>query len=135
MNFSISPRVEDFRSRVGTFVEKHVMPLEADKGSYDTHENIRLDLLEQLRIKARAECLWCLQLKPETGGQGLGVADAMARLHVVNPEDIGLNDFGKPWNYFEREIGRWSRQYTESSSNRIAALDEILCLASREPAA
>jgi aminoglycoside phosphotransferase (APT) family kinase protein len=83
----------------------------------------------------RAECLWFLQLKPETGGQGLGVADAMARLHVVNPEDIGLNDFGKPWNYFERQIGRWSRQYTESSSNRIAALDEILCLASREPAA
>ncbi len=48
------------------------MPLEADKASYDTHENIRLDLLEHLRIKARAEGLWCLQLKPETGGQGLG---------------------------------------------------------------
>jgi acyl-CoA dehydrogenase len=72
MDFSISPRVEDFRARIEAFVEANVMPLEADKASYDTYENIRLDLLENLRIKARAEGLWCLQLKPETGGQGLG---------------------------------------------------------------
>jgi acyl-CoA dehydrogenase len=72
MDFSISPRVENFRARIAAFVETNVMPLEADKASYDTHENIRLDLLEHLRSKARAEGLWCLQLKPETGGQGLG---------------------------------------------------------------
>src|SRR5262245_39337359 len=72
MDFSIPPRVEDFRARIAAFVQKNMLHLEADKASYDTHENIRLDLLEQLRIKARAEGLWCLQLKPETGGQGLG---------------------------------------------------------------
>jgi acyl-CoA dehydrogenase len=72
MDFSISPRVEDFRARIGAFVEANVKPLDADKASYDTYENIRLDLLERLRSKARAEGLWCLQLKPETGGQGLG---------------------------------------------------------------
>jgi acyl-CoA dehydrogenase len=72
MDFSIPPRVEDLRSRIAAFVDEHIIPLEADKASYDAHENIRLDLLEQLRIKARAEGLWCLQLKPETGGQGLG---------------------------------------------------------------
>lgn len=72
MDFSISPRIEDYRARIGAFVEKHILPLEADRQSYDAHENIRLDLLEEIRRKARAEKLWCLQLKPENGGQNLG---------------------------------------------------------------
>jgi acyl-CoA dehydrogenase len=72
MDFQISPRIEDFRARIAAFVERELIPLESDPASYDAHENIRLDLLERLREKARAEGLWCLQLKPENGGQGLG---------------------------------------------------------------
>ena len=71
MDFTISAEIEDFRTRIARFVEDEILPLEADRGSYDAHENIRLDLLEDLREKARAQGLWCLQLKPETGGQGL----------------------------------------------------------------
>ena len=37
--------------------------------------------------------------------------ETLAKLHVFDPEKIGLGDFGKPGNYFERQIGRWSRQY------------------------
>ena len=72
MNFTISPRIEDFRRRIARFVEDELLPLEQDRANYDAHENIRLDLLEALRSKARAEGLWCLQLKKETGGQELG---------------------------------------------------------------
>jgi aminoglycoside phosphotransferase (APT) family kinase protein len=36
---------------------------------------------------------------------------AMAQLHSFDPEAIGLGDYGKPGNYFARQIGRWSRQY------------------------
>lgn len=72
MDFTISPRIDDFRARIARFVEDEIMPLEADKAAWDTHDNIALDHLEPLRDKARAEGLWCLQLKPETGGQGLG---------------------------------------------------------------
>lgn len=54
------------------------------------------------------------------------VADAMAKLHAVDPTAIGLVDFGKPGNYFERQIGRWSRQYAESPSDRIPALDRVI---------
>ncbi|MDP3527247.1 MAG: acyl-CoA dehydrogenase family protein, partial [Hoeflea sp.] len=72
MDFTISAEVEDYRSRIADFVERRVLPLEADPSSYDDHENIRLDLLDELRAEARAEGLWCLQLKPETGGAGLG---------------------------------------------------------------
>jgi len=72
MDFTISPRIEHFRDRIARFVEDEILPLEADRSCYDPHENIRLDVLEQLREKARAEGLWCLQLNEETGGQGLG---------------------------------------------------------------
>jgi aminoglycoside phosphotransferase (APT) family kinase protein len=36
---------------------------------------------------------------------------AMAQLHSFDPEAIGLGDYGKPGNYFARQIGRWSKQY------------------------
>ncbi|CAM5206504.1 acyl-CoA dehydrogenase [Bosea thiooxidans] len=72
MDFEISPRVEDYRARIAAFVEREALPLEADQASYDAHGNIALPVLESLRAKARAEGLWCLQLKPETGGAGLG---------------------------------------------------------------
>ncbi|MCO5070168.1 MAG: acyl-CoA dehydrogenase family protein [Rhizobiaceae bacterium] len=72
MDFTISPRIESFRTRIAEFVDARALPLEADPANYDAHENIRLDLADQLRAEARAEGLWCLQLKPENGGQGLG---------------------------------------------------------------
>lgn len=72
MDFTIPAAVEDYRARIADFVEREVLPLEADRASYDAHENIRLDVLEPLRARARAQGLWCLQLKPENGGAGLG---------------------------------------------------------------
>lgn len=72
MDFTVSPRIEDYRARIARFVEDRIMPLEEDRSSYDAHENIRLDLADELRAEARAQGLWCLQLKQETGGQGLG---------------------------------------------------------------
>ena len=72
MDFTIAARIEDFRVRIARFVEDEIMPLEDDRANYDAHENIRLDVLERLRRKAKAEGLWCLQLKEENGGQGLG---------------------------------------------------------------
>ncbi|SED16194.1 acyl-CoA dehydrogenase family protein [Rhodobacter sp. 24-YEA-8] len=71
MDFTISPRIEDFRRRIADFVETRLLPLEADPAAYDAHENIAPDHLERLRAEARAEGLWCLQLSPEHGGQGL----------------------------------------------------------------
>lgn len=37
----------------------------------------------------------------------------MAALHMVDYQAVGLGDYGKPGNYFERQISRWSRQYLE----------------------
>jgi len=41
--------------------------------------------------------------------------ETLARLHSFDPAAIGLGDYGKPGNYFARQIGRWSRQYQEDT--------------------
>jgi acyl-CoA dehydrogenase len=89
MDFQISPRIEDFRARIAAFVERELIPLESDPGSYDPHENIRLDLLEKLREKARSEGIWCLQLKPENGGQGLGKTGMAVCYEAMNRSIFG----------------------------------------------
>jgi acyl-CoA dehydrogenase len=89
MDFTIAPRVEDFRTRIAAFVERDLIPLEGDPASFDAHENIRLDLLDEVRAKAKAEGLWCLQLKPETGGQGLGRMGMAVTYEAMNRSIFG----------------------------------------------
>ncbi|SOE99954.1 Predicted kinase, aminoglycoside phosphotransferase (APT) family [Burkholderia sp. OK233] len=40
------------------------------------------------------------------------INDTLAKLHRVDYRSVGLTDFGRPGNYFERQIARWSKQYT-----------------------
>jgi aminoglycoside phosphotransferase (APT) family kinase protein len=40
----------------------------------------------------------------------------LARLHLLDPETLGLADYGKPGNYFARQIARWSRQYAQDEA-------------------
>ena len=89
MDFSLSRHDEDYRARITAFVEQHVLPLEADTASYDAHENIRTDLLDTLRARAKAEGLWCLQLKKETGGQGLNKVGMAACYTAMNRSIFG----------------------------------------------
>ena len=46
MDFTISPRIEDYRARVARFVADEIMPVEARADARDAHENIALDWLE-----------------------------------------------------------------------------------------
>ncbi|WP_150293893.1 phosphotransferase [Sphingobium estronivorans] len=39
----------------------------------------------------------------------------MAQLHMVDYDAVGLADYGRSGNYFERQIGRWSKQYLEDT--------------------
>ena len=89
MDFTISPRIEDFRARIARFVEDEIIPLEADRSSYDPHENIRTDVLNDLRARARAQGLWCLQLKEKSGGQGLGIQGMAVCYEEMNRSIFG----------------------------------------------
>ena len=65
------------------------MPIEADRSNYDEHGNIALGPLQALRSKARAEGLWCLQLRPETGGQGLNKVEMAVCYEAMNRSIFG----------------------------------------------
>jgi len=52
---------------------------------------------------------------------------AIAQLHLIDPDQAGLGDYGKPGNYFGRQIARWSRQYGEDiEAGRVAAMDRLV---------
>ncbi|MGX5735223.1 acyl-CoA dehydrogenase family protein [Bosea thiooxidans] len=89
MDFTLPPDIEDVRNRIAAFVEREIMPLEADPASYDAHENIRIDLLDAMRAKARAASLWCIQLDPENGGLGLGRVGMAACYEAMNRSIFG----------------------------------------------
>jgi len=50
----------------------------------------------------------------------------IAALHRLDYQALGLGDFGKPGNYFERQIGRWTRQYRASQTEPIESMDRLI---------
>ncbi len=51
---------------------------------------------------------------------------ALAALHNVDWRAVGLEDFGRPGNYFARQIGRWTQQYQASETEKIPAMDRLI---------
>jgi len=51
----------------------------------------------------------------------------LAALHRIDPVAAGLEDYGKPGNYFARQIGRWSKQYLgDVEAGRVASMDRLV---------
>lgn len=50
----------------------------------------------------------------------------LAALHEVDIEARGLSDYGPEGNYFERQVGRWSKQYKASETDAIPAMDALM---------
>ena len=85
MDFALSPEVEALRQRVMAFVAEHLIPLEASTDNYDPdHDNIRFDLLDQMRAKAKAAGLWAPQMPKSRGGLGLGMVGQAAFYEAAN---------------------------------------------------
>lgn len=69
---------------------------------------------------------------PEASGniERAAISDAMnatlAALHDVDVAAAGLADFGKPGNYYERQLGRWTSQYRASETGRVAPMDRLI---------
>jgi acyl-CoA dehydrogenase len=89
MDFTLGPEIEDYRQRIRVFVDKHIIPLESDRDAYNRGENISDSRLQPLRVKARSEGLWCLQMPRERGGQGLSMVGM-----AVCYEEMGRSIFG-----------------------------------------
>ena len=50
----------------------------------------------------------------------------IAQLHTIDYKAIGLETYGKPGNYFGRQIDRWTRQYKASETEHIPAMDHLI---------
>ncbi len=51
---------------------------------------------------------------------------ALADLHSVDHEAVGLADYGRPGNYFERQVGRWTKQYRASQTDDIPEVEGLI---------
>ncbi len=80
--------------------------------------------------KVEGRVLWDLKLPGLAPAERSAIYDAQVRtlaaLHSFEPEAIGLGDYGKPGNYFARQVGRWSKQYRASETQPIPAMDRLI---------
>jgi acyl-CoA dehydrogenase len=135
MDFTLPPEIEDIRLRTRAFVEEHVLPLEEDRANYDDHENIRLDLLERVRAKAKAAGLWSPQAPKEWGGMGLPIVGWAAMYEEANrsifgpvcfncaaPDDGNMNLLALVGSQAQKE--RWLRPIVDGKARSAFAMTE-----------
>ncbi len=74
--------------------------------------------------------LWDQALPGMTAAERSAIYDELnrviAQLHSIDYAAIGLADYGKPGNYFARQIERWTRQYQASATETIEAMDQLI---------
>ena len=56
----------------------------------------------------------------------------LAALHAVDITAVGLADYGRPGNYYERQISRWGRQYRASETGRSDSMEKLIAWLERK---
>jgi aminoglycoside phosphotransferase (APT) family kinase protein len=82
-----------------------------------------MEHVDGIVVRARAQC-------EELGTAGTTavvrrLVDVLAKLHTVDPETVGLGDFGRPEGYLNRQVSRWRKQLDSSRSREVAGIDEL----------
>ena len=54
------------------------------------------------------------------------MVDTLAALHRLDHEAIGLTDFGRPGNFFARQVDRWTRQYRAAQTDDVAEIERLI---------
>ena len=54
------------------------------------------------------------------------IVDTLAALHSVDYAGVGLGEYGKPGNYFERQVARWSKQYRMSQTDDMPEVEKLI---------
>jgi acyl-CoA dehydrogenase len=89
VDFALTPEITRYCERYRAFVAERILPMETEARNLDAHQNIALDVLEPLRVQAKASGLWAPQMPKARGGQGLPVV-GMAACY----EEMGRSIFG-----------------------------------------
>lgn len=73
---------------------------------------------------------WDSRMPDLSPGERAAIYDSanatLAWLHTIDYAAIGLEDYGRPGNYFARQISRWSKQYEQSQTREIPAMDKLI---------
>ncbi len=59
------------------------------------------------------------------------IVDTLAALHRIDPETVGLADYGRPGNYFARQVERWTRQYRASQTDDLPEVEALIAFLPR----
>ncbi|HEX6267506.1 MAG TPA: phosphotransferase family protein, partial [Burkholderiales bacterium] len=74
--------------------------------------------------------LWDQSLPGMSKAERAAIWDELNRvislLHTIDFQKVGLAGFGKPGNYIERQVARWSKQYQASETEPMAAMDNLI---------
>jgi acyl-CoA dehydrogenase len=89
MDFTVPADIEKLSALTQEFIAAEVMPLERDRANFDQYENIRLDLLEAVRKKAKASGVWAPQMPRARGGLGLSLVGRAALYEEANRSIFG----------------------------------------------
>ena len=63
---------------------------------------------------------------PERRAHYDAMVDTLAALHQTDYAAAGLGDYGKPGNYFERQVGRWTKQYRAAETERMESVERLI---------
>lgn len=70
------------------------------------------------------------RMPDETNETRAGIMDEMNRvlaaLHEVDIDKVGLSDYGPPGNYYERQVGRWTKQYRASETKDLHDMNKLI---------
>ena len=89
MDFKLDPEIEKLRLNIRKFVADRILPVETDSNNFDAYENIREDLLEELRQEARSRGLWAISMPVERGGRGIDLVGMAACYEEMNRSIFG----------------------------------------------
>ena len=63
---------------------------------------------------------------PERTAHYEAMVDTLAALHNTDYAAAGLGEYGKPGNYFERQVGRWTKQYRASETEHMESVERLI---------
>ena len=89
MDFTLPDEITKLAAQTRKFIEDEIIPLESDPAHYDEHENIRIDLLNTMRERAKSAGLWAPQAPKDRGGMGLPVIGWAALYEEANRSIFG----------------------------------------------
>lgn len=83
-----------------------------------------MDFVEGLILRDR-EAVERLLPESRRHDLGMNMADALAALHALEPDDVGLGQLGRKDGYIARQLRRWNRQWQDSRTRDIPVIDEV----------